>query len=92
MVAGTGSSGAMNSSLSIGRTGFADGTNAGAGGLASVGVNKCSGSSQMNAPIARTTARTRPERVSAELDDGSYAMERCTRRSFKVKGWGTAAG
>ncbi len=47
----------------------------------------------MNAPIARTTARTKPERVSAEVDDdGSSAMELCPRRSFKVKGWGTAAG
>jgi hypothetical protein len=82
----------MISSLSVGRAGSADWANAGAGGLASVGVNKRSGSSQMNAPIARTTPRARPERVSAEVDDGCSLVELCTRRSFKVKGWETDAG
>jgi hypothetical protein len=28
---------------------------------------------------------------SVEVDDGFFAMDRCPRRSFKVKGWGTAA-
>src|SRR5258708_36024872 len=82
----------MISCLSVGCAGSADGANASAGAGASFGVKKCSGSSQMNAPIARTAARTMPATGRAEVDDGSSEKVSCTRRSFKVKGWGAPPG
>jgi hypothetical protein len=95
-VVAEGVGGATISCLPVGRAGSAEGTIAVAGELVSVRVNKPIGSSQRNAAIERTTARTTattgPDRAFAEVDDGSLSMEECRSRSFNVKRWGTAAG
>ncbi len=49
-------SGAMISCLSVVRTGWTDGTNTGAGAMASVCPRRCNGSTQTNPAIARTSA------------------------------------
>jgi hypothetical protein len=58
-------------------------------GLASVGVNRRKGSSQINAPIARTTARTGPK---GRLRKRTTALPQRAVRAQIVQGKGAAAG